>query len=231
MKSSERVVGLLKPTTVGRAALLATITGTGVILRQTIDLAPIRNSTNFPFDLILPALFGFYVPALAWLAFFWTMYRERTGATSSLSSPAAAWIALALGVVLPLLYVSIPQVFHFISVTPYGEVRLVLSFATAGVWIIFLCLYALHPNDRRIPKVAQGLALLTGLEFADVIYEIATRTHFETWWNYPWARTFWQIVTIAIRILASASRLLFVWTVWRSQGPSEARVQPFDGIA
>jgi hypothetical protein len=202
--------------TIGRAALLAAIATIFEILEQTIDVAvPLRISTEFPLDSILLVLFGFFVPAFAWFAFFWTIYRERTGATAPLSSRTAAWIALALGVVLPLLYVRIPQVFHFISVTPYGEASLLLSFATQAVWVVFLSLYALNPDNPRIPKIAQGLAALTGLAFVNVIYRVAFYTHFETWWNYHWAQTFWQTVTIAIRIFASASQLLFAWVVWR----------------
>jgi hypothetical protein len=209
--------------TIRRAALLAAIGAILVILEQAIDAGvPLSRSTAFPLDLILGLVFAAFIPGLAWLAFFGSIYRERAGFVTPLSSRTAAWIALALGVVLPLFYV-IPQALSYISVTRYGEARLLLSFTTQGAWMVFLSVYALYPDDRRIPKIAQGLALLAGLEFADVIYRIAFYTHFETWWNYHLGRTLWQIVTIAIRIFAAGSRLLFVWTVWRNQSPSEAR--------
>jgi hypothetical protein len=232
MTSSERVVGWLKSATVGQAALLAAIATILEIVEQTIDAAlPLRLNTEFPLDSILLLVFGFYVPLLAWLAFFGTIYRERTGRAGPFSSRAAAWIALALGIVLPLFYAEIPAELRMLYVTPLGEARRVLLWAAQSTWVVFLCVYALNPNDPRIPKIAQGLALVTGLEFMDVIYGVAFYTHFEIWWNYHWARTFWHAVTIAIRILASGSHLLFAWTVWRSQSSAEARAQPFDGIA
>jgi hypothetical protein len=206
--------------TIRRAALLAAVTTILTILRETIDVAwPLRNSTDFPLSPILLLVFSFYIPALAWMVFFTSLYRERSTLANPGSSRTAAWIALGLGVVLPLLYVTISGALRALSLTPLGQARQVLSWATQGTWAVFLTVYALNPDDPRIPKIAQGLVLLTGLEFADTVFRIVSRNPLELFWNdYP-LRTLWTLAGLSIRIFTPASRVLVAWTFWRNTSP------------
>ena len=197
-----------------RAALIAAIAQT--VLAVYYGIEEIRFAT--PLYILLSIVLGSMVPSAVWAAFFFILYRQRSGlATTPISLRTAVWITLAFGIGFEVLFVLIRMEMSVIYWTPLGHARRLMGWALRFGWALLLPSLVLAPDRAWTRRIAGALLILSAPSTLTAMYDAVWNNPGELFRSDFPVRALWRVgIVPLIRIFYWISQMLFLWTIARN---------------
>ncbi len=214
-----------------RATLLAAVAtalqALVYFISYVIPLFSVPGALPLTINLVIPAAM---LQLALWPAFFFSLYREHSNVPSQMPSRR---IALLLAAILTVNYAAGRITSNVIYLTWDAELRsLVIGAGTVIAWLAFLVTFALGPEQPRVRRIAETVAVivaLVGLYEGRGIFSAwlaAITGNYPLQWLYHPVATAWQsVIRPGMTIIVWASEALFLWCFWKTPQPTERTPQ------